>query len=389
MNPQETTTPTTKINFGPQHPSTHGVLNLLVGVQGDTVVSVEPQIGFLHRGFEKLAEERRYIQFMPALEKGDYVAAFAWDDLYMSVLEKALGIEPPPRAVYLRTMLCEVQRIMSHLMWLAAFGQDLGQPTVFLWSFREREPFVEFFEEISGGRLHYYYSRPGGLKRDVSQNFLERVAASVDAFEKRLKEIEGLTTANIIFRKRTEGVGVLNKEDALSLGMSGPVLRASGVAEDIRRTDPYLAYPDVEFSVVTRDAGDCLARAEVRIEEMRESAKIVKSIAKRIPQGPIMAGPFTEQTPEKWPDIMTKANMLKVFTMNVPPGEWFMRHESPRGEIAMYLVSTGGMKPYRMRLKSPSFANLYALDRLAQGGKIADLIAVLGSLDLVFGEVDR
>lgn len=387
MNQENQTT--TKINFGPQHPSTHGVLNLLVEVQGDTVISVEPQIGFLHRGFEKLAEERRYIQFLPALEKGDYVAAFAWDDLYMSILEKAIGIEVPERAQYIRTLMLEVQRIMSHLVWLAAFGQDLGQPTVFLWCFREREPFVEFFEEITGGRLHYYYSRPGGLKRDVTKDFLDRLVAAIEKFENRLHEIEALTTENIIFQKRTRGIGALSKDDALRLGVTGPMLRASGVAEDLRKTEPWLLYPQLEFNVITREEGDCFARTEVRIEEMRESAKLVKRLAKKIPEGPVMAGPLVELTPEKWPEVTSKANMLKVFTLMVPAGEWFMRHESPRGEIAMYLVSTGGLKPYRLRMKSPAFCNLYPISHLAKNSKIADMIAILGSLDLVFGEVDR
>ena len=385
----EKETKRTKINFGPQHPSTHGVLNLDVEVEGDTVYSAEPHIGFLHRGFEKLAEERRYIQFLPALEKGDYVAAFSWDELYMGLIEKALGIEPPPRALAIRTMMSEVQRIASHLLWLAAYGQDLGQPTVFLWSFREREAFIEFFEEISGGRIHYYYSRPGGLKRDVSPDFLLRLTAAVGKFLDKLHEIEELTTKNIIFQKRTKDIGILPKDRAIELGVSGPVLRASGVAEDLRRSDPFLLYKGMDFPVITREEGDCFARTEVRIEEMRASAALVKKFAVSIPEGPLMAGPFVETTPEKWPDSMSMANMLKVFSINIPAGEWFLRHESPRGEIAMHLISTGGLKPYRLRLKSPSFCNLYALSSLVPGTKIADMISILGSLDIVFGEVDR
>lgn len=379
----------TKINFGPQHPSTHGVLNLEVELEGDTVISAEPHIGFLHRGFEKLAEERRYIQFMPALEKGDYVAAFAWDELYMSLLEKALNIEVPERAKALRTMFVEIQRIASHLLWFAAYGQDLGQPTVFLWCFREREPFIEFFEEVSGGRLHYYYSRPGGLKRDVTPDYLERIFAAVVKFENRLKEIEELTVNNIIFQKRTQDIGVLSRERAIELGVTGPVLRASGVNEDLRRTDPFLIYPALEFNVITREEGDSWARTQVRIAEMRESAKMIKYLAKNIPAGPIMSGPFVETTPDKWPDSNSMASMLKVLGINVPAGEWFVRHESPKGEIAMHLISAGGMKPYRLRLKSPSFCNLYAFSYLAKNTKIADMISILGSLDLVFGEVDR
>ena len=379
----------TKINFGPQHPSTHGVLNLLVEVEGDTVYSAEPHIGFLHRGFEKLAEERRYIQFLPALEKGDYVAAFAWDDLYMALLEKALGIEIPRRAAAIRTMMNEVQRIVSHLLWLAAFGQDLGQPTVFLWSFREREPFINLFEEVTGGRLHFYYSRPGGLKRDVSRDYLDRVIAAVAKFEERLSELEAMTTKNIIFQKRTKGVGILSKEDAMHCGVTGPVLRASGVGEDIRKSDPFLMYPHLDLKVITRNEGDAFARTEVRIEEMKESARLVKFLARTIPEGPVMAGPYSETASEKWPDSMSMASMLKVFGLSIPQGEWFLRHESPRGEIAMHLISEGGPKPYRLRLKSPSFCNLYAFSRLAKNTKIADMVAILGSLDLVFGEVDR
>ena len=379
----------TKINFGPQHPSTHGVLNLEVELEGDTVITAEPHIGFLHRGFEKLAEERRYIQFMPALEKGDYVAAFAWDDLYMSLIEKALKIEIPERAKYIRTIMNEVQRIASHLLWLAAYGQDLGQPTVFLWAFREREKFIELFEEVSGRRLHYYYSRPGGQKRDVTPDYLERMIAAVHAFEAKLPEIEELTTKNIIFQKRTKDICILDKESALRLGVTGPVLRASGVAEDIRKSDPFLLYPELDFHPITRSEGDCFARTEVRLEEMRQSARFIVSLCQKVPQGPIMAGPYIETTPDKWPDSMSMASMLKVLGVNIPAGEWFVRHESPRGEIAMHLISEGGLKPYRLRLKSPSFCNLYALQEMTRNTKVADMISILGSLDLVFGEVDR
>ncbi|MDO8557824.1 MAG: NADH-quinone oxidoreductase subunit D, partial [bacterium] len=319
-----------EINFGPQHPSTHGVLNLKTVIEGDTVISIEPNLGFLHRGVEKLAEERRYIQFLPTIEKTDYVAAFSWDNLYMTVLEDALKIEVPPRAQYIRTILLEMQRIMSHLVWLAAFGQDLGQPTVFLWSFREREPYVELFEELSGGRLHYYYGRVGGIKRDFLPDSAEKLLKHLEGFESRLKEIEGLTVDNIIFQKRTKDVGTLTKEKAIELGATGPMLRASGVTHDLRKVAPYLNYKDVTFDVPVASEGDCWARTKVRIEEMRQSASIIRQLLAKLPEGDIVAGPFLEDR--------TGNQMLKAYTMRLPAGECFARQELPRGEGAIYLI---------------------------------------------------
>ena len=371
----------TQINFGPQHPSTHGVLNLKTVIEGETVLSVEPNLGFLHRGVEKMAEERRYIQFLPAIEKTDYVAAFSWDNLYMTILEDALKIEVPPRAKYIRTVLLEMQRIMSHLVWLAAFGQDLGQPTVFLWAFREREPYVELFEELSGGRLHYYYGRVGGIKRDFLPDTAEKLLHHLKGFEGRLKEIEGLTTDNIIFQLRTKEVGTLTKEEAVGLGATGPMLRASGVAHDVRTAHPYLNYGDAQWSVITAEEGDCWARTNVRIEEMRQSINIIRQLLAKLPEGDIVSGPFLEDR--------TGNQMLKAYTLRIPAGEYFARQELPRGEGAIYLISDGGMKPYRFRMRSPAFCNLSLVTHLVRNVKIADMIAILGSLDLVYGEIDR
>lgn len=371
----------TQINFGPQHPSTHGVLNLKTIIEGDTVISVEPNLGFLHRGVEKLAEERRYIQFLPTIEKTDYVAAFSWDNLYMTILENALKIEVPPRAQYIRTILLEMQRIMSHLVWLGAYGQDLGQPTVFLWCFREREPYVELFEELSGGRLHYYYGRVGGIKRDFLPDSAEKLLHHLSGFELRLKDIEGMTVDNIIFQQRSKGVGTLTKEKAIELGATGPMLRASGVNHDLRKIEPYLNYKDVEFDIPIAEEGDCWARCVVRIEEMKQSIKIIRQLLAKLPEGDIVAGPFLDDRPGN--------QMLKAYTMRLPVGEYFARQELPRGEGAIYLISDGGMKPYRFRMRSPAFCNLSLVTHLVKNVKIADMIAILGSLDLVYGEIDR
>lgn len=369
------------VNFGPQHPSTHGVLNLKVTLDGDTVRSVEPNLGFLHRGVEKMAEERRYIQLLPAIEKTDYVAAFSWDNLYVTILEEALGIEVPPRARCIRTILLEMQRIISHLVWLAAFGQDLGQPTVFLWCFRERMPLVDIFEELSGGRLHYYYGRPGGVKRDFLSDTGQKILAALDGFQDRLKEIEGLTVDNLIFQKRTKGVGVLGKNEAMELGATGPMLRSSGVAHDLRKVAPYLDYPDVDFALATASEGDCWARTKVRIEEMRQSANIIRRLLDKLPDGPTLSGSFSDER--------AGGAMLKTYTLRLPAGEYFARQELPRGEGAIYLISDGGMRPYRFRMRSPAFCNLSLIRHLVRDVKIADLIVILGSLDLVYGEIDR
>ncbi|MDP3963555.1 MAG: NADH-quinone oxidoreductase subunit D [bacterium] len=371
----------TSINFGPQHPSTHGVLNLKTVIEGDTVLSVEPNLGFLHRGVEKAAEERRYIQFLPMIEKTDYVAAFSWDNLYMTILEDGLKIQVPPRAQFIRTILLEMQRIMSHLVWLAAFGQDLGQPTVFLWAFREREPYVELFEELSGGRLHYYYGRIGGVKRDFLPDTADKLLHYLKGFEERLREIEGMTVDNIIFQKRTKDVGTLTKEKAVELGATGPMLRSCGINHDLRKVEPYLVYKEAEFDVPVAEEGDCWARTKVRVEEMRQSVKIIRQLLAKMPEGEIVSGPFLEDR--------TGNQMLKAYTMRLPAGEYFARQELPRGEGAIYLISDGGMKPYRFRMRSPAFCNLSLVTHLVRNVKIADMIAILGSLDLVYGEIDR
>jgi len=359
------------INMGPQHPSTHGVFRMVLTIDGELVTDVTPHIGYMHRGAEKLCETMDYRQGIGYMDRTEYLANFNAELSYVMAVERLAGLEVPERAQWLRMILCELNRLSSHFMFLGAFGTDVGVfGTAFTYAFREREAIQDLFEEVTGDRLMFAYFRPGGLAWEVPDDFAARVREVLGLARRGIRDLDGLMTRNEIFRARTEGVGFLSAADALDWGASGPVLRASGVPMDIRRDEPYLHYDQVEFDVITGEHGDVFDRYECRLREMRESIRIVEQCLERLEPGPIL--------PERLP------RMLRT-----PPGEVYLRTEAPRGEYGIYLVSAGGNRPHRLKIRSACLSNLQALRDMTVGGYVADAVVVLGSLDIVLCEVDR
>jgi NADH-quinone oxidoreductase subunit D len=366
------------LNVGPQHPSTHGVLRLTLHLRGETVVQAIPGIGYLHRGVEKLAESLAWDQLAPVFERDDYLGPTANSLGYVVAAERLGGFAPPRRAVWLRTLVAELQRVASHLVWLGTFGLDLGGAlgggtTLYMVCFREREKLMDFMEELTGTRFHTNFNLIGGARYDLSAELARRAVALAADVERWLDELRSLTADGAIFVARTRGVGVVPRDLALGIGVTGPVLRASGVGFDVRRSAPYDAYAELDFEVPVREAGDALARFEVRLAEMTQSARLVRQIVEGLPAGPIYS-----RKPLKNP----KAT-------RIPEGEIYAAVESPRGELGYYLVSDGGALPYRLKIHAPSFCNLQVLPHVAPGLLLADVIATLGSLDPVLGDVDR
>ncbi|MGH9816506.1 MAG: NADH-quinone oxidoreductase subunit D [Candidatus Acidiferrales bacterium] len=357
------------LNMGPQHPSTHGVLRVKLRLDGEKIVGSECIIGYLHRGVEKIAEHRSYPQFAPYVDRMDYVAAVSNGLGYCEAVEKLLGAEAPPRARVVRTILTELQRIASHLLWLGTHALDIGALTPLFYCFREREEILKIFEKYCGARLTTHAFRIGGLLYETYDGFEEDVKRFCNDFATRLDEYEALLTSNRIWLGRTKGVGILSAEDAIAIGATGPVLRASGVKWDIRKAAPYAAYDQFEFEVPVGKAGDTYDRYVVRVEEMRQSRRICLQAVDSIPTGPIMA------------------RVGKV--LKPPPGEVYHAIEAPKGELGYYIVSDGTTQPYRVRIRPPSFINLQALDQMARGALVADVVAIIGTLDIVLGEVDR
>ena len=357
------------INMGPQHPSTHGVFRVILKLDGETVIGSECVVGYLHRGVEKIAENRTYIQFAPYTDRMDYVAAVSNGMGYCEAVEKLQGAEVPPRAKYVRTILAELQRMASHLLWLGTHALDIGAMTPLFYTFREREEILKIFENYCGARLTTHAFRIGGLQYEVYDGFEDQIRKFCDDFEKKIDEYEQLLTLNRIWIGRTKGVGVLTAEDAIALGVSGPVLRGSGVKWDLRKAQPYEAYDELDFEIPVGEKGDTYDRYLVRLEEMRQSRRIVRQAVDRLPTGPI-AG--------RVPRVLKP-----------PPGEVYHSIESPKGELGYYVVSDGTTHPYRVRIRPPSFINLQALDKMIRGHLIADVVAVIGTIDIVMGEVDR
>ena len=359
------------INMGPQHPSTHGVFRMVLGVDGELVTEVVPYIGYMHRGAEKLCETMDYRQGIGYMDRTEYLANFNAELSYVMAVEKLAGIEVPERSQWIRMILCELNRLSSHFMFTGAFGTDVGVfGTAFVYSFREREVIQDLFEEITGDRLMYAYFRPGGLGWEVPDNFEQRVHEVLLSAERGIRDMDGLLTQNEIFLARTKNVGVIEAPDAIDWGMSGPSLRASGVPMDIRRDEPYLYYSQMKFDVITGETGDVFDRYYVRLQEMRESVRIVEQCMERLRAGPIL--------PERMP------RMLRT-----PPGEVYVRTEAPRGEYGIYLVSQGGNRPYRLKIRSACLSNLQALRDMTIGHYVADAVIILGSIDIVLCEVDR
>lgn len=357
------------INIGPQHPSTHGVLRFVVSLKGETLEYLIPHCGYIHRGIEKMCENLTYPQIIHLTDRMDYLSAHMNNEAVSLCVENALGIEVPERVKVIRTILSELQRIASHQLWWAAFGMDIGGLTCFFYGLRDREKVLDIFEESFGSRLLHSFICPGGLMQDIHPSFQKRVKEFIAYFRKKLPEYDQLLTGNVIFEQRTKGLGILTKAEAIDYGVTGPSGRASGFSCDIRKKHPYSAYDRVEFREILANEGDTYSRYKVRIEEMWESMNIIEQLIDQIPEGSFTAP-------------------MKAI-IKLPEGEYTQRVETARGELAVYLVSTGDKNPYRMRFRTPNFSNLFVMNHLAAGAKIADLIAISGSLDLVIPDIDR
>ncbi len=388
-------TKTMILNMGPQHPSTHGVLRVVLELDGETVVKARPEIGYLHTGIEKTGEALTYSQAITITDRLDYLAPLSNNLCYCLAVEKLLGIEPPPRAKYARVLLTELTRIGSHLVWLGSHAIDLGAMTVFLYCFREREELLKILEYVSGQRMMTSYFRIGGLALEPPPGWLDRVDRFLRLFHSRLPEYETLLTNNRIWQARTKGVGVISAEDAIALGVTGPVLRSTGVAYDVRKVFPYAGYDEFDFDVPTSTDGDCYARYILRVAEMRESEKIIRQAMEKIPaEGPIKAeapGIVPPQREKMKTEMEALIYHFKIFTEGFAPpaGEVYQTIESPRGELGFFVASDGSPKPYRMKVRAPSFVNLQALPKLVEGRLLADVVACIGTIDIVLGEVDR
>ncbi len=382
------------LSMGPQHPSTHGVLRVILELDGETVVRAQPEIGYLHTGIEKTAEGKTYAQVITLTDRIDYLCPLTNNLCFVLAVEKLLGLEIPPRAQWLRVLLNELTRLNSHLVWLGTHAMDLGAVSLMLYCFREREDLLRIFELVSGQRMMTSYFRVGGLALEPPLGFSDRVRRFLAYFPARVDEYEELLTNNRIWIGRTRGVAVIGAEDAIACGVSGPSLRASGPDWDLRKTNPYSSYEKFDFQVPTRTEGDVYARYLVRVQEMRESLKIVRQALEGLPEGPIKADAPHVVLPDR-EKMKTEMEALiyhfKIVTegFRVPPGEVFQAVESPRGMMGYYVVSDGSSHPYRMHVRSPSFANLEALPRMVEGRLIADVVACIGSIDIVLGEIDR
>ncbi|HTD24144.1 MAG TPA: NADH dehydrogenase (quinone) subunit D [Terriglobales bacterium] len=382
------------LNMGPQHPSTHGVLRLLLEIDGESVVRMAPDIGYLHTGIEKTCEAKFYQQVVVLTDRIDYLCPMTNNLCYVLAVEKLLGLEIPPRAQWMRVMLNELTRIASHLVWLGTHALDIGAMTVFLYCFREREEILRIFEMVSGQRMMTSYFRVGGLALDAPLGFFEKVKKFVDIFPSRVDEYEGLLTGNRIWIERLKGVAHLSAEDAISLGVTGPALRASGVDWDLRRDMPYTGYENFKFKVPVSQDGDVWARYVCRVRELRESIGIVKQALEGMPAGRVKADAPKVVLPDR-EKMKTQMEALiyhfKIVTegFTVPAGEVYQAIESPRGEMGYYIMSDGTAKPYRVHMRSPSYANLQALNTMCEGKLIADVVAAIGSIDIVLGEIDR
>ncbi len=382
------------LNMGPQHPSTHGVLRLILEIDGENVVRIMPDIGFLHTGIEKTCEAKFYQQVVPLTDRIDYLCPLTNNLCYVLAVEKLLGLEIPPRAQWIRVMLNELTRINSHLVWLGTHALDIGAMSVFLYCFREREDVLRLFEEVSGQRMMTSYFRVGGLALEPPLGFFDRVKQFADRFPSRVDEYENLLTANPIWLERTKGVAYLAPEDAIALGATGPTLRGSGVDIDLRRDLPYSSYEKFRFKVPVSQDGDVFARYILRVQELRESNAIVQQALAGLPEGPIKADAPKVVLPDR-EKMKTQMEALiyhfKIITegFTVPPGEVYQAVESPRGEMGYYVVSDGSPKPYRVHVRAPSFANLQTVAKMCEGRLIADVVAAIGSIDIVLGESDR
>lgn len=385
---------TMTINMGPQHPATHGVLRIELDLEGETVIDARPVVGYLHTGIEKNMESKTYTQALTMTDRMDYLAPMSNNLVYVGAIEKLMEVEVPPRAEYVRVLMTELTRIASHLVWLGTHAIDIGAMSMLLYCFREREKIVQMYEFVSGVRMMSSYFRVGGLANDIPAGFDKRVKDILDTFPSKIEEYEGLLTNNRIWLNRTVGVGTISAEDAIDAGLSGPTLRGSGVAWDIRKSNPYSYYDKFEFDIPTGKNGDVFDRYKVRLEEMRQSLRIVAQAVDGIPDGPHITTDKKISLPPKNETLQGMEQLIHHFKIVVhgftpPEGDVYFAIESPKGEIGCYIVSDGTKNPYRVHFRPPSFVNISALPILVKGQMVADVIACIGSIDIVLGEIDR
>ncbi|XP_064355089.1 NADH dehydrogenase [ubiquinone] iron-sulfur protein 2, mitochondrial [Dromaius novaehollandiae] len=382
------------INFGPQHPAAHGVLRLVMELSGETVKRCDPHVGLLHRGTEKLIEYKTYLQALPYFDRLDYVSMMCNEQAYSLAVEKLLNIQPPLRAQWIRVLFAEITRLLNHIMAVTTHALDIGAMTPFFWMFEEREKMFEFYERVSGARMHAAYIRPGGVHQDLPLGLMDDIYEFVKNFSTRIDEVEEMLTNNRIWKNRTVDIGVITAEEALNYGFSGVMLRGSGIHWDLRKTQPYDVYDQVEFDVPIGSRGDCYDRYLCRVEEMRQSLRIILQCLNKMPEGEIKVDD-AKISPPKRAEMKTSMESLihhfKLYTegYQVPPGATYTAIEAPKGEFGVYLVSDGSSRPYRCKIKAPGFAHLAGLDRMSQGHMLADVVAIIGTQDIVFGEVDR
>lgn len=382
------------INFGPQHPAAHGVLRLVLELNGEIVERADPHIGLLHRGTEKLIEYKTYLQALPYFDRLDYVSMMAQEQTYSLAVEKLVGADIPIRAQYIRVLFCEITRILNHLLAVGCHAMDVGAMTPMMWAFEEREKLMEFYERVSGARLHAAYIRPGGVSQDLPMGLLDDIYQFVEQFPLRLDEMEELLTNNRIWKERLVDIGVVSAKEAIDWGFSGVLLRGSGIPWDLRKMQPYDVYDKMEFEIPVGTNGDCYDRYLIRVEEMRQSLHIIRQCLNLMPNGPVKTFNKKITAPSR---IEMKQSMealihhFKYFTEGilVEPGETYTATEAPKGEFGIYLISNGSDRPYRCKIKAPGFAHLQALNNMAKGHMIADVVTIIGTQDIVFGEVDR
>ena len=382
------------VNFGPQHPAAHGVLRMVMELDGEVVERVEPHIGLLHRGTEKLMEHKTYLQALPYMDRLDYVSPMNQEHAWVLAIEGLVQEEIPLRAQYIRVLFSELTRIANHLLNISAFALDVGAMTPILWGFEERERIMAFYERVSGARLHASYFRPGGVHKDLPAGLVEDIADFLERFPKVIEDFDNLLTDNRIFRQRTVDIGAVSASQAVALGFTGPMLRAAGIPWDLRRAQPYEVYDRLAFSIPTGTNGDCFERYLVRMEEMRQSVVICQQCLEQMPEGAVLAENsklVPPQRSEMKRSMEALINHFKLYTegFHVPEGEIYAAVEAPKGEFGIYLVADGSNRPYRARIRAPGFAHLAGMQALSKGHMLADTVAILGSMDIVFGEVDR
>ncbi|MHC3897989.1 UNVERIFIED_CONTAM: NADH-quinone oxidoreductase subunit D [Wolbachia endosymbiont of Nasonia longicornis] len=385
---------TMMLNFGPQHPAAHGVLRLVLEMDGEVIERADPHIGLLHRGTEKLIEHKTYLQALPYFDRLDYVSPMSQEHAYSLCVEKLLQCEVPIRAKYLRVLFCELTRILNHLLNISSQALDVGAMTPLLWLFEEREKILEFYERASGARFHAAYIRPGGVAADIPEGLIEDIAKFIAQFPKYIDDVDELLTENRIWKQRTVEISKISIKEALDWGFSGPMLRAAGLAWDLRKSQPYEIYDQLDFDIPIGQNGDCYDRYLVRMAEIRQSISLVKQCIEKIPKGPIKTEDRKISPPPRAEMKESMEAMIHHFKLysegyHVPEGEAYAAVEAPKGEFGVYIVSDGTNRPYRCRIRAPGFAHLQALDFMAKGHMLADIVAIIGSLDIVFGEIDR